>query len=117
MDENIRPIIAFDATDGAEGFAKNWDRLERELPVYHDYMVSFVRAFRDGKADFIEIYSRNQSFQLLATALAEELKFVTSELKELDSQSSVLIVRPTALGWQFFQHSKSHNFYTLPEPK
>lgn len=80
--------------------------------LYHNYLVSLVRAFRDGKADFILIDSRRQQFQIEAAeyGLAEGLLSFEEKGSDIE-QYTAYIYRLTTYGKEVILDEKAPNKY------
>jgi len=89
-----------------------WKHCALQFPGEHDWLVSMVRAFRDGKADFFYIDDRRKKFQLEAPAFAESLGLLTFEEKGSDEdQYTAWEYRPTDLRKKVFLDSAAPNEY------
>lgn len=80
--------------------------------LHHNYLVSLVRAFRDGKADFILIDSRRQQFQIESAeyGLAEGLLYFEEKGSDIE-QYTAYTYRLTAYGKEVILDEKAPNKY------
>jgi len=79
---------------------------------HYNYLVSLVRAFRDGKADFILIDSRRQEFQIKAAEYGLSEGLLSFEEQGSDeSQYTAWIYRLTDEGKKLILDPKSPNQY------
>lgn len=70
-----------------------------KFPKEYNWLVSLVRGFRDGGADFIIVDDRRQRFQIEATGFAEKLGLVTfKETGSDEAQYTAWEFRLTELG-------------------
>lgn len=74
-----------------------WSVCRQRFPTEHDWLVSLVRAFRDGRADFVIIDSRRQKLQIEAATLAESLGLLSCTEQD-DGQCTAWKYRLTDLG-------------------
>lgn len=83
-----------------------------ENPKYYNYLVSLVRAFRDGKADFISIVSRRNLFQIEAAEYGLSKKWLSfEELSSYIEQSTEWRYRLTADGKKVILDDNAPNQY------
>ncbi len=93
-----------------------WEQCRTLFPKEHDYLVSFVKALRDGKADYIYIDDRRKELQIKAATFAEEHGLLSFEEKGSDeAQYTRWEYRPTELGKRLFLDPNAPNKYHLPE--
>lgn len=79
---------------------------------HYNYLVSLVRAFRDGKADFIFIDSRRQEFQIKSAEYGLSEGLLSFEEQGSDeAQYTVWIYRLTDEGKKLILDPKSPNQY------
>lgn len=79
---------------------------------HYNYLVSLVRAFRDGKADFILIDSRRQEFQIKSAEYGLSEGLLSFEEQGSDEeQYTAWIYRLTDEGKKLILDPKSPNQY------
>jgi hypothetical protein len=79
---------------------------------HYNYLVSLVRAFRDGAADFIVIDSRHKNFQIQAAEYGVSEGLLSfEELGSDEAQYTEWRYRLTPLGKQLILDPQSPNQY------
>jgi hypothetical protein len=92
-----------------------WEKLRVTQPEQYDYLVSLVRAFRDGGADYIIVDDRRMKHRIEAAAVACELGLLVEEEVGSDEQQyTAYHYRLTPMGAALLLHSTAPNEYTLP---
>lgn len=74
--------------------------------IEDEFEASIRRAFVEGKADYISLYSRHQIFLCESAIYAEQRGWITGKLIQLDEQSSEMRYRLTNEGKKYFKLEK-----------
>ncbi len=88
-----------------------WTTCQQNFPNEHDWLVSLVRAFRSGSADFIIIDDRRMRSQIEGAVFACAIGLLVEGSGYCDEQYTARHFRLTELGRHVLLDIKAHDTY------
>lgn len=97
---------------GSASVSDFWNLVAVDYPLEYDYLVSFVRLFKDPRVTHGIIDSKYAKFQIESANFAEGLKLITMTFEDYpEDQYSRYVLKMTDLGRKVFLDSKAPTEY------